>query len=342
MDGDRIREAAFLFGLWVPVALIAASRNLPIPMSLEDVRALPGKFNHHLANRSELRNAFARWHSELMIYLNGRSALRKVLAGRDGWLFLRLGGPNSPHAEPYEELALARNRYAQRAVECRGLGVDYRVLVVPSKEMVYSEYMPERNLRFLKLSGRVTPVGRFFQTKGGDVPTIDLLNRLRREKANGRLWFKTDSHWNELGGLAAAEEIRRHLIGDQVEPWHYVIRQRESVGGNEAQILGTQDQVKDEHPQVIIQEGPVPTFENGAPIDLPTINLEEFEKGFVRTKCPGAPFKRGLVFHNSYGVALVPFVSRLFEQCTFAWRKFDWKPVRRDRPDVVIDLHKTY
>ena len=344
MNSDRIRKKVFLLGLCLPMLLIAVSRDpkFPLPRTIGEATMFPGEFKLYLATESKVRNALARWHSGLLLALNRRAELGRVVVGRHGWLFLRLGGPASPHSEPWRDLLEKKEVFASRARECRDLGVDYRVLVVPSKEMVYSEFMPERNLEFLQPPKAITPAGRFFLTKSTDIPTIELLARFRAEKANGRLWFKSDSHWNEFAGFIAAEEIRAHLLGDDIEPRKYSIEHRESIGGNEAQILGVQEQTIDDHPRVRVHDGLAATFEDGTPIDIPTINLQVFTKNYVRTKCPGAPLKRGIVFHNSYGVALVPFVSRLFEECTFMWKNYDSRPVKRDRPDVVIDLHKTY
>src|SRR5262249_13619987 len=64
----------------------------------------------------------------------------------------------------------------------------------------------------------------------------------------------------------------------------------------------------------------------------PTLRLFIMEQG-------NAPLPRALVFRDSFGAQLVPFLSEHFQRTVFAWQDlslFDTQLVERERPNVVI------
>lgn len=220
----------------------------------------------------------------------------------------------------------------------------YRVLIVPSKENIYSEYLPERFKKFAVRASTTSLLGRFLKTKSTKIPTIDLLGRFLAEKKNCDLFFKTDTHWNEFGAFIACEELRHSLTPPQEDfsPLKYSIETRNSEGGNEAKMLGLQEAIVEEYPRVIVHDGRHPTLNDGQPINIDTIKLKPFTLPATRTLCPDASMESVLVFHNSFGVSLVPFISRQFKESTFLWHAFIEEVVRKERPEYVIDVHTSF
>lgn len=344
LSWDRWRKSVFLGALWLPLLLIVVKRDpaFPLPKSLGEWFFFPGEFKHYMANELPLRDGFAKLHSRTLVGVNGPSEVGKVIVGEEGWMFLRLDRDMIDHAFEHHNLAHLRDEHERRARLCRELGIDYRVLVVPSKENLYAEHLPDRFKRFVRRSDSISQLSRFLQTKSDSVPVIDVLERFRAEKAVGDLFFRTDSHWNEFGGFIATEETIRSLAPGQFTPANYSIEMRESIGGNEAQILGLQDQVTEEYPKIVVQDGRHPSMAGGKPIEMNTINLDTFDLKGTRTVCPDAPFESVIVYHDSFGVALVPFISRHFKKSLFMWHHFVDDQVRQEKPRVVIDLVTTF
>jgi len=342
----RARIAGFVAALCLPMILIVAGRDpeFPLPSSIGDAMFFPGEFKYYVSHRLPLRDRLARWHSGVLERLNGPSEVGRVIVGKDGWLFLRLDRQMALHSVPYPRLRELRRQFEERAALCAQLGVQYRLLVVPAKENAYSEFLPDRYRRFAQRDSQWSVVGRFMRTKAEGVPTVDLLARFLEEKEKGDLYFKTDSHWNEFGGFIAAEELRRSLTpaGEPFQPKPYSIQWRETIGGNEAKILGIQDRVTERYPRVIVHDGRHPRMADGSPVKMDTINLDTFDLKGTRTRCPDAARGSVIVFHDSFGVALLPFVAREYRKALFMWHGFLPDLVRRERPEVVVDLHTSF
>lgn len=342
-SADQIRKFVFLGVLAVPLLLIAVKRDpaFPLPKSLGECFFFPEEFKHYVANDLPLRNDFARIHNRALLAVNGPSEVGKVIVGKKGWMFLRIGRDMRDHGFDHHDLSALREKHEQRAQICRELGIKYRVLFVPSKENLYSEYLPDRFQGWVSTNESVSQVGRFLSTKSVLIPTVDVLARFQSAKKVSDLYFHTDSHWNEFGGFIATEELMRSL-SPSYEGARYRIEMRKSIGGNEAQILGVQDQVTENYPRVVVHDGRQPTMANGKPIAMDTINLNTFDLKGTRTICPDAPFKSVVVYHNSFGVALLPFISRHFQKSLFMWHHFVEEQVRAERPQVVVDLVTTF
>ena len=340
---QRWRKYAFLALLGLPMMLVVIKRDpsFPLPKSLGEWFFFPGEFKYYVANLFPLRDSFAKIHSRTLHTVRGPSEVDAVLRGAEGWMFLRIKRENPLHGHKRHELNAFLAQYSSENAICRELGIEYRLLVVPSKTAVYPEFVPERFAGWIPRDNPMTPAGRFFKIKGDGFPIVDVLQRFRREKETCDLFFKTDAHWNEFGGLIATEELMA-TINPNREAAKFQIEARESKGGNEAKILGIQNDVTEFNPRIVLENAPISRFASGKPIIVDTINLVGFEKTAMRTKCPEAPLESAIVFHNSFGVALLPFVSRQFKDCVFIWHDFMPDAVREQKPDYVISLHTTF
>ena len=343
MARDSIRKTIFGLAIWTPVALIVATQDpaFPVPHSIGDAFFFPAEFKHYVGNKLPLRDRLAELHSRTLFALRGPTATGQVIRGRDGWLFLRMSRADSEHGPGREKLDEYLATYNREAAVCRELGIQYRLLVIPAKENVYSEYLPERIGAWVTPETTMTPAGRFLITKGNDIPVVDLMKRFRREKSTADLYFKTDSHWNEFGGFVATEELMASLNPEHV-PTPYRIEEHSTDGGNEAKILGIQETVREFYPRIVINDSRQATMADRSPIQMDTINLGGFDKASLKTVCPTAPFGSAMIFHDSFGVALVPFISRQFRKCTFVWHAFEPEFIQSDRPEFIISLRSTF
>jgi alginate O-acetyltransferase complex protein AlgJ len=343
---DKWFTYSFKSLLWIPLLLIVLTRDpaFPLPQSVGDLFFFPGEFKYFIGNHFPLRDSLAKVHSLALMKMNGPSEVGRVVVGQADWMFLRMDRDMSTMSVSQTKLLAFRDQFEQRAALCRSIGAEYRVMIVPTKENVYAEFLPDRYRKFAIRTSEMSVIGRFMRTKSERIPTIDLLARFMREKEISDLYFKSDSHWNEFGGFIACEELLRSLAGgtNHFSATKYSIEMRVSPGGNEAKILGIQDRVTEDYPRVIVADGRNPTRDNGSPVEFDTINLDDFNLQGTRTRCPEAPYESVLVFHDSFGVALVPFVSRQFKAATFIWHGFLPNVVTNRRPKVVMDVYTSF
>ena len=338
----------FCAAIGLPLLYIATDRSskFPFPTTIGDIFFLPRETKFYFAHDFPPRHALTRLHRKAMSGLLGeQTEFGEVILGNNGWMFL---GPALFNGDlPQGILRERLETHERRAQFCQQLGISYYVVPAPAKENLYVEHLPIRLQRFIDRSLEVTQLQRYLSTKSDDINCVYLLNRLRKWKTKGKLFFKTDVHWNDLGAFAASQEAMRQILPDLGFPppprnTPYDISFQKTPGGNEAQILGIRNKVEETYPELKVLDGRNPTLVDGRPIKVDAINFLNFDRTGVHTVCPEGEIASGMVFHDSFGAALAPFLGRYFKSCSFYWQEFSDELVRKKRPLVIIDLVNTF
>lgn len=143
----------------------------------------------------------------------GNFDFSKCIHGKDGWLFLGnnyaqtvdvLEGRWKPAQELFERQV---EFYAELNRAARELGAELHVLVGPNKSSVYPEYLPP--VIFPAEDRPAERLARALHEKG--VSVFDPADFLRASKERGILYWRTDTHWNELGVKLVLEEWFRRI-----------------------------------------------------------------------------------------------------------------------------------
>lgn len=167
---------------------------------------LPGELDRFLRDHFGLREPLATGWS-LFKY-----ALRytpRVAIGREGWLYYpQYWGPKYG-ARTCGSLSAALVSFADRLDRLTAYAAANDVPVVfavaPDKETLYPEYMPEKSDTqshcdlFAELTTELAGKRH--------VKTLDLRIPLKEEKVREQVYFKTDSHWNDVGSWRVARAL---------------------------------------------------------------------------------------------------------------------------------------
>ena len=215
---DKPATLIFLLALLTPAAVqlfsgraeisIAEKRALEplpaLPAARGDWGAFPGRLDAFLRDHFGLREPLATGWGLL------KYALRytpRVAVGREGWLYLprywdsKYGARDcAALSDEVRSLAGRLDRFADHAARS---GVPVLFAVAPDKETLYPEYMPGK-------SGAVRcdlHAGLMGALDGKRVKSVDLRAPLEAGKAKERVYFKTDSHWNDVGGWRVARAL---------------------------------------------------------------------------------------------------------------------------------------
>ncbi|MEM7085203.1 MAG: hypothetical protein AAF489_03420 [Bacteroidota bacterium] len=132
--------------------------------------------------------------------LYGRNPLPgKVVEGADNWMFL---GDNFSNAlseslghDLFEEKSLIRieKQVANKRGWLDEKGISYYVAVAPNKLSIYRDKLPIKSPDTLTKAKQL--FAHFAKT---DFPIIDLSKEIRKHKEE-ELYYRYDSHWNDLG-----------------------------------------------------------------------------------------------------------------------------------------------
>ncbi len=195
--------SAMLAGAWQIIAAAVDPAGLEFPRSWRDFRegrstgTLEKQLDQNLPARGALIGA-----ANSVRYLLTGSGGEQVRTGKDGWLFLteelRYDHDGSANLKARAELLGATSRSLESQ------GVKLIVALVPDKARVYSSRLaygpyPDYN------SSRYVDALNAFQGQG--VTTVNLLQPLTQASAQGDVYYRTDTHWNQAGAQVAAEAV---------------------------------------------------------------------------------------------------------------------------------------
>ena len=331
------------------------------------VRALEGWpkryeawYNDHFAYRSELIQLHHRMYVELL----GVSPRQDIVIGKQGWLFTNASDQEQAALDqvrglfPFTEEQL---REWQRFLEeCRDWfedrGVPFYFTVAPSKPSIHPEYLPA-GIEVVNSVTRLDQLREWLaETPARDgyagVPLIDLRAPLLEAKERyGSLYRRTDTHWNGLGALVAAGALVEALRPafptlPPIEPEQFTIERGEGAGGDLAAILNLSQTLRDEFVRTRSLEAIELTrqVEGMVPVRIPDIAADRVQNLALERQRPfrliqeREDLPRLLMFRDSYGSNLVPFLARSFSSSAFYWqyRIHDPAIMALERPDVVV------
>ena len=166
------------------------------------------------------RNKLIAFNSELTSLLTGGTYMEstQVLLGKNNWLFYKTELDGHPlwdymginHFTDEELAAIAANLVSMRD-GFNERGVDFYVTALPNKEIIYEEYMPDT-------VARVDTVSRAEQLADYIWDNTDLVyvypkQALLDAKAEGQIYYQTDTHWNQKGAFVGMQQLMHEAYG---------------------------------------------------------------------------------------------------------------------------------
>jgi hypothetical protein len=284
--------------------------------------------------------------------------VEQVRVAKEGWLYLDIHsqqpdatGLIQPYhgVEPFTPAQLASWRHAveYQRDQAERRGARFLFLVAPDKGTIYPEHLSDR-MGFRSPTALDQLSSALAETS---VATLDLRPPLRRAKRLGKVYWRTGTHWTDLGAKVVDDEIVRALepwfaelaprpVGEQRITWH------EGPGRGLARMLHLQDRYRESHPELkssrparAVQLEPAAVKRSLA--DSAALR-ESYERApWTAFETGNAALPRAVVVADSFGAALMPYLSEHFERSVFLTRILS--PAQRlavielERPDVVIE-----
>jgi hypothetical protein len=343
--------AAFAAALAAPgVAMLAGvDREVPAgenrdlaprparPATVAALRAFPAAAARYFEDHFGLRARLVRWQALLRLRLLGSSASPDVIVGKEGWLFYAGDGASEDMASAvaFTRAELERWRttleHTQDWMEARG--VTYLFVLAPDKHAVYPEQLPS-SIHRVGAETRTDALVNYLRDHS-TVPVLDLRVPLRAAKARERIYHRTDTHWNDRGAFAASQAIWHMLTPRFGTPASgrgaFGARAVVVPGLDLAGMLGVAGALTESDLRL------VPRVPLRARIVEPARPDARLMDARLVTEHPDRSLPRAVVFRDSFGSALVPFLSERFSRAVYLWQyNVDPEVVLAERPHVVI------
>lgn len=328
----------------------------------QSAKALPGQIKAWTGDHFGFRSLMIRLHGVMKVKGLGVSSSDHVLlgkhetdaAGRDQgqWLFYAAHNTMEYHLarRPFkaEELEQWRTVLEARRDWLASRGCRYVFVIAPNSQTIYPEYLPDAWQRVGEKS-RADELVEYLR-KNTTIEVVcsrESVAAFKEANPDFRLYHRTDTHWNDAGSFVAYQQIVDHLRltaprdprvasrwaaagwGPRMAPlaWdRFDITTRETIGADLAGVLGIKNLYREQRIELV----PKP------PLRL-LIQREQFNDSRLITAKPDARLPRLVMFRDSFGETVMPFLAEHFSHGVFIWTdQFQREDVEEHQPDVVI------
>lgn len=252
---DVVLSMAFITMLLIPILFI---NKIPNQISANENRKLaefPQIFDENGELESNLKNGFETWLGDnigfreqfvriaasIKVKMFHMSTSERVHIGKDGWYFYTLDD-NLKIADgsyPLTEDLLMKFAENQQAISdyYKSRGVEYVLVLTPSKASVYPEYIGGANYEV-----GVSPVdiAENYLKEHMDIHVVNVKPANVQEKEKGKQFLKTDTHWTQRGSYTAYRAVAEYLKEQGIistQPVEVSFSESEQVG-EFSQMLG--------------------------------------------------------------------------------------------------------
>jgi alginate O-acetyltransferase complex protein AlgJ len=319
------------------------------PSSLRGLSAFFAEVDRYCQDHFGFREFFIyRYFRELKKHFGKAGLDTKVLAGQEGWYFYSgqgeirdFQGRRSLSEAKLAEWFAERDR---RDAWLRSQGITYLLVVPPSKHSIYPEFLPKG----AKATKGVSRYEQMLAAAAHRGYLVDLHQPLREAKTTGELYYKKDTHWNLRGGFVSAQTI----IAALQERFPEVTFSSDFTFGQERTIacrdspescdLARMAMRQEEEEEAYAELKPFPSCVEADDLTIFKFSAlsERFDRPSFARRCPKRELT-ALIFRDSFGVALEPFLSENFRSSVYLWKSYDQVNVeemlRVNRPDVLIE-----
>jgi hypothetical protein len=328
--------------LYQPAYSLQEKRRLAaIPhlhLSKASLTAFPKGFESYLNDRFAFRQELVKGAS-LVKYVFGVSNSKEVIIGRSNWLYYSddCDYPTLRHTPLFtdEELGQWARVLEARRIWLAEHGIKFLVVIAPSKFTVYPEFVPKAYTALNK-SSRREQLEKVIKDKT-KVICLDLLDTMLQNKSKAQLYYKTDSHWNMIGGFIASNKIlatmKRWL--PSVEETSLASFRQEShhfVNGDLANMLGLSGLLTEEE-TVLALHARWRFSSHPAPDQNERLDEFPFAQEVDDPKLPKVVFLR-----DSFCSMLKLFLGDHFRRAAYYWTAdFPNETILLEKPDIVVE-----
>jgi len=189
----------------------------PPKLEIQNLEKFPRQFEKYFSDSFGFRNFLIDLNNRVSIKWFKTSTTPKVIVGKQGWLFYRSERSSDGNTiADYQGLAPFSARQLHRiklnieekAAWFSKRKIHFLIVLIPNKETVYSEYLPDYIKR-----GKTTRLDQIeaLVRRHPHLPVINLKSVLMKRKKTTRIYYKGGTHWNQYGAYWGCMEIIRRL-----------------------------------------------------------------------------------------------------------------------------------
>ncbi|MEJ0056479.1 MAG: hypothetical protein WDN75_12995 [Bacteroidota bacterium] len=315
--------------------------------SLESIEVFPSRYENYYNDNFSFRNSLVRLNSGITSKAYDLSAIPDVLIGKEGWLYYISKSQGNSREDYMGRLRVEnftldsiKKKLERRSNYLNSRGIKFLVAVAPDKHSVYPDFIPSNVGKKGKFQTRLNQITNYLKANSS-VQILDLRDALVDSRKTEPLptFKKTDTHWNYLGGFIAYQRIMEalNMVPKSKTDFKWD-QQGPGEGLDLAGMLGASEEFKELNEVTF-----TPLFKN----DLVVNEIKEYEKPLLgkvlRVFNNDQSLPKLLMFHDSFGGAILPFLPHHFRESVFVTESavfvtdlYSTAVIEKEKPDVVI------
>lgn len=301
--------------------------------SLKSIQEYPSLLEKYVNDHLPFRNQFIKFNSIILYYVFNSSINNQVIVGEKGWLFYNVDNTISNYKGvnliPSSGLLFIKNGIIAIQYFMASRKIDFVIFIAPNRERVYSKYLPyyyNQPADYYKTIQLIEFLKQFQNIKIV-FPVNNLINLSNDFKNNIITYYKTDTHWNNLGAYIGTRELLKEFDILLPDYNHNKLRisSNDASPGDLSFLL---------HLQNVIDHGRQYSVQ-GYNINVPLIHKYNRFKYINRGK--HADQRKIFLNRDSFGTAMLELLSSQFSEImTVSRSEYNNHMIDEFKPDIYI------
>lgn len=306
-------------------------------LSLQTLEDFPQQFEAFYNDNLPFRTQLVKANSQLFLKVLKQSPIDKVILGKDGWLFYNpRGSDGDPIADYRGVRTLSEEQLAKIAETLIGIrdslreqGKEFVFMLAPNKECLYgNDFLPDdiANGNTYSIGDQVVEYLQAHTDLTVVYPKKAILRAMENDPDN-LYYYKTDTHWNELGSYIGSVELLKALGITMPELSELDIEYTEGFAGDLAKMIGLRSDFA--YDRIYTLRG---YAEEDAVLVYETTGPDEIHQ-FATTN---ADPRSILVIRDSFSINMFPYLASQFQTATFLSRGNDTFSNLSERTEDIV------
>lgn len=310
--------------------------NEPPRLTLDTYKQFPNLYERYFNDSLPFRNSFITLNNSIDYFLFNKASNDDVAIGLDNWLFYCNVDDGDPIACYQGNNLLSEEQLTSLAENCirqrdflKAQGIEFVILIVPNKERIYYEKMPQRYGPPAE-QYRVLQIVNYLKANT-DLRVIYAYDELMSAKSalQENIYYKTDTHWNEIGAYVGSRALLHELgieipdlVSDQIK-----ITLSGEYGGDLAGFLNLKSKL-----QSFDQWYTIEGYDTHQ-----VVCLGEDHEGAFLYSAHGADPRKLYVVRDSFAIGMLPYLSSQFNESCFRHRRsYSYEDFVSHQPDIFV------
>lgn len=184
-------------------------------LNLKKLEKYPKLYETYFNDYIPFRNELIQIKNLMDIFVFDYIIHNLTVIGKNKWLFFKTDRLFDQYIgiDKYfftdKELEEAKYNLINFRDELKKRNIDFVLLICPDKQIIYSNYMPD----YIQKKNDIDFIDQFvsYMSNNSDIKIIYPKNELLKYKDRYQLYYKYDTHWNNLGGYIAYTEFLKKM-----------------------------------------------------------------------------------------------------------------------------------